>query len=80
MSTMYQIFTKSGFFSASLRTKSRACSGLSILTIGGSPRSSFSRETLEISGPATATRGALAVANRLGQRPDQALAAANRWL
>jgi len=35
---------------------------VSIFTIGGSPRSSFSRETLEMSGPATATRGAFAVA------------------
>src|SRR4030095_9809356 len=59
---MYQIFTKSGFCSASLRTNSRACWGVSIFTIGGSPRSSFSRETLEMSGPATATRGAFAVA------------------
>ena len=36
-------------------------SGVSIFTMGGSPRSNSGRATLDMSGPATATRGALAV-------------------
>ena len=39
----------------------RASSGVFTCTMGGSPRLSCGRETLEMRGPATATRGAFAV-------------------
>ena len=54
---------KSGLRSSSRPTSERASSGEPILMIGGSPRSSFARSIIEISGPATATRGAAALAS-----------------
>src|SRR5258708_1457575 len=55
---MNQTLMKSGLRSSSRRTSARAASAEVILMMGGSPRSSFARSTMEISGPATATRGA----------------------
>ena len=58
---MNQTLMKSGFLASSFATSARASSGEVILMIGGSPISSFARSTIEMSGPATATRGAASV-------------------
>ena len=55
---MYQTLMKSGLRSSSFFTSARASSGDVILMMGGSPRSSFTRSTMEMSGPAMCTRGA----------------------